>query len=48
MPEGANPTGDGEAKFCDKCGEAYRYVSVLPGDIWNDYCLTCLEDYLSR
>jgi len=48
MSDAANPIGDGEAEFCDNCGEAYRHRSVLPGGIWNDYCPTCLEDYMSR
>jgi len=48
MSDAANPIGDGEAEFCDNCGEAYRHRSVLPGGIWNDYCPTCLEDYMNR
>ncbi|NHN49138.1 hypothetical protein G9464_16280 [Halostella sp. JP-L12] len=48
MSDSANPRGDGEACVCEKCGDAFRLVSVLPAASEWEYCPTCMEEYMNR
>ena len=47
MSDSANPRGDGEACICEKCGEPFRRVSVLPAASEWEYCPTCMEEYMN-
>jgi RNA polymerase-binding transcription factor DksA len=44
----SNHSGDGDPCICEKCGESFRRIAVLPTAKEWDYCSTCMEEYLNR
>jgi len=48
MSDSTNPRGDGDACICEKCGDPFRRVAVLPAASEWEYCPTCMEEYLNR